>query len=408
MRKQKLFCKKLPYDDLNSENSENNPEREEKPIAQNQQKASEDYHGGDESTQSIPNSPNQSNNYLNNNNDQNAKSSKSDATNNSCSNSQSHSQNQGSQDSSPDNSDGLNNSQDQENQKVIAQSDSKSDLSDSNTFDTLSSENSDESDVEEGDDGNENKEGESSDSFEQADDFNSSDDQQYSYNYNTYQVVDLNGGVVSQKYYSTQFYRFLENFAEEKTKVFDVKSCDEYNVKKLMFRAYERRPLSYYKQSRIRDAIVLILDNSGSMDWWSENLQLLASLALNRKDVEAYIAPNGWIEEKLLPNGHRHTVFHDDVVKKLKGRRIMYVGDFDGANTPIVLSWANDVIWICPEERYRRFKSHDWVHYDESYFKGVFIRAWSLEEMFQGLAKVCRFGNLWIDFHTNYKFDDDY
>jgi hypothetical protein len=86
----------------------------------------------------------------------------------------------------------------------------------------------------------------------------------------------------------------------------------------------------------------------------------------------------------------------------------VYVGDYDGADTPIMLSWFNDVIWICPEERYRRFRSHDWVHYDESYFKGVFIRAWTLQEMFQGLAKVCRFGNLWIDFHTNNKFDDDY
>jgi hypothetical protein len=213
---------------------------------------------------------------------------------------------------------------------------------------------------------------------------------------------------VSAKYYATEFYRFIENFAEEKTKVFDVKSCDEYNVKKLMFRRYQKRPLSYYKQSRIRDAIVLILDNSGSMDWWSENLQLLASLALDRKDIEVYIAPNGWIEERLLSNGHRHTVFHDDVVKRLKGRRIVYVGDYDGADTPIMLSWFNDVIWICPEERYRRFRSHDWVHYDESYFKGVFIRAWTLQEMFQGLKRVCRFGNLWIDFHTSDKFDDDY
>jgi len=398
----KLFCKKLPHDLVDPNNSRFNPEHEDKPIADSQQKASEDYHGGNESTQSIPNSPNLSNDR--NNDRRNAKSGKPDAANNSCSNSQD--QDQGSQDSSPDNSN-VNNSQDQE-----MQNDSQNGLSNSNTFDTSNSENSDD-DIDEGDDGEderneEDEGGESSDSFEQSDDFNLSNRQQYSYNYNTNQVVDLNGRIVSAKYYATEFYRFLENFAEEKTKVFDVKSCDEYNVKKLMFRHYQRKPLSYYKQSRVRDAIVLILDNSGSMDWWSENLQLLASLALDRKDVEVYIAPNGWVEERLLPNGHRHTVFHDNVVKQLKGRRIVYVGDFDGADTPITLSWFNDVIWICPEERYRRFRSHDWVHYDESYFKGVFIRAWTLQEMFQGLTKVCRFGNLWIDFHVDDKFDDDY
>jgi hypothetical protein len=375
---EKLYCKKLVYD-LNL-NYEDNLENEGKLIVENEEKT-EDYHGGNESTQSIPNSQNQSNN-----DDQNAKSSKSDA---SCSNSQG----QGSQDSSPDNSNGLNNSINNSNQN-----DSHSNLSDSSeNSDEYNDGESDENDVEGGnDEGEEGEQGESS------------DHQQYSCNYNTYQVVDLNGRIVSTKYYATEFYRFIENFAEEKTKVFDVKSCDEYNVKKLMFRAYERRPLSYYKQSRIRDAIVLILDNSGSMDWWSQNLQLLASLALDRKDIEIYVAPNGWIEERLLPNGHRHTVFHDNIVKLLKGRRIVYVGDFDGANTPIILSWSNDVIWVCPEERYRRFRSHDWVRYDENYFRGVFIRCWTLQEMFQGLKKICRFNNLWVDFHSNHRFDDDY
>jgi len=210
-----------------------------------------------------------------------------------------------------------------------------------------------------------------------------------------------------EKYYATRFYQFIEYFAEEKLKFFDPKNAEEFNIKKLMLRQYERKPLNHYRQSRIRDSIILILDNSGSMYWWAHNLQILASIALSRNDIIVYIAPNGFIEERLLQNYRRCFVMHDKVIKSLKGRRIIYVGDFDGANTPIELSWCNDVLWVCPEDRYRRFKSHDWVSYDERYFKGVFIRAWNLGEMFEGLKKVTRFNNLWIDFHEKDKYYDD-
>jgi len=225
------------------------------------------------------------------------------------------------------------------------------------------------------------------------------------YNYNTHQVVDFKQS--NDKLYATEFYRFIEYFAEEKTKLFDHRSAEEINIKKLMFRPFEKRPLSYYKQMRVKDSVILILDNSGSMDWWARNLQMLASIALARNDILVYVAPNGYIEERLLSNYRRRHVVHDTVLKTLTGRRIIYVGDFDGADTPIQLSWSNDVIWICPETRYRKFKSHDWVNYDEKHFKGVFIRAWNIHEMFEGLKKVTRFYNLWIDFHEGDCYDDD-
>jgi hypothetical protein len=159
-------------------------------------------------------------------------------------------------------------------------------------------------------------------------------------------------------------------------------------------------------QARVKESMVVLLDNSGSMDWWAENLQLLASIALSRGDVEIYAAPNGSIQTRLMDRGYV-PVDHAEAVKKLQGRRVIYVGDFDGANTPIELSWSNDVIWICPEIRYRRFEAHDWVDYTEEDFKGVFIRAWTLEEVFSALRKVDRFYNLWIDFHEDHTFDDD-
>ncbi len=236
------------------------------------------------------------------------------------------------------------------------------------------------------------------------------DEQSAGYNYNTQQVVDVTQGnrinVINARYMQTEFYRFLESFAEDKMRVYVPDGFDEWNVKRLMLRQYERKPLTAYKASRIRQSVVLILDNSGSMDWWAENLRALASLALVRGDVEIFIAPNGHIEARLTRSGIEN-VEHEKVMRQLIGRRIIYVGDYDGGDTPVELSWRNDVVWIAPEQRYRRFKSHDWMHYDESDFRGVFIRVYTIEELMDALKKVTRMYKLWIDYHENDEFQDD-
>ena len=237
-----------------------------------------------------------------------------------------------------------------------------------------------------------------------------SEEQEHTHQYNTQQVVDVLAEHGSNKYYQTEFYRFIEMIAEEKLKVFDYVASEEYNVKKLMFRPYERKPLSHYRMSRIKDNIILILDNSGSMQWWAESLQVLADLALARRDVEVYIAPNGSIEEKILPGWRTVKVSHNTIVKALKGRKIIYVGDFDGANTPVELSFNNDVIWVCPESRYRRFRAHNWVDYDEEDFRGAFLRVYSLDEMFQAFKRLLsyqHFNRVWIDLHVDDTFEDD-
>ncbi|MMZ68104.1 hypothetical protein D1872_307540 [compost metagenome] len=94
-------------------------------------------------------------------------------------------------------------------------------------------------------------------------------------------------------------------------------------------------------------------------------------------------------------------------MKSLAGRKIIYVGDYDGADTPIELSKVSEVVWIAPETRYRYAINHDWVEHDDSEFKGVFIRAWNLDEMFEGLKRVTRFYNLRIDLHENNVYEDD-
>jgi hypothetical protein len=176
-----------------------------------------------------------------------------------------------------------------------------------------------------------------------------------------------------------------------------------------MFRQFEKKPLSAYRMARIKDTVVLILDNSGSMQWWTENLKILAELALQRSDVEVYIAPNGVIMSKLTRSGVV-SVDPNAVVKSLRGRKIIYVGDFDGANTAVALSFSNEVVWICPESRYRRFRSHSWVSYSEEDFRGAFVRVYNLDEMFYALRRLLAYQHIsrvWIDLHEDDRFEDD-
>jgi len=237
---------------------------------------------------------------------------------------------------------------------------------------------------ENGDNNEQNSENDDEDEESESED---ADEQSQSGTYNTQQVVDVVNAVnVSSKYYQTEFYRFIELISEEKTRTFDPMGNSEYNVKKLLFRQYERKPLTSYKMSRVKESVVILLDNSGSMKWWADNLAILADLAMQRNDVEVYLAPNGYIEEMLYPK--HQLVNHDEIMKRLRNRKIIYVGDFDGADTPIILSWYNDVIWVCPEERYLNFLDHDWVHYDESRFKGAFLRVFTLQELFSAFKKL--------------------
>ena len=140
--------------------------------------------------------------------------------------------------------------------------------------------------------------------------------------------------------------------------------------------------------------VVLVLDNSGSMVEWADMLRAMAELAAKRRDVEVYLAPNGYVEEQIAPV--RRKVSHDEFMKRTSGRKIIYVGDFDGANTPIELSWRNEVIWIAPESRYKRFLSHSWVKYDETKYKGAFIRVFNMDDIMKGLKRVLG-GARWID-----------
>ncbi len=215
--------------------------------------------------------------------------------------------------------------------------------------------------------------------------------------FNELQAIDLESArlQLSILRYQTEFYRLIEMLAEEETRQFDYLLCSKtrYNIRKMIMRRYEGKPPTRYKMSTIREGVALILDNSGSMAIWAHMLATLAELAAQRRDVEIYIAPNGHIEEQISPT--KRKINHDHFIKTT-GRTIIYVGDYDGGDTPVRLSWRNTVYWIAPEERYRRFSSHNWMHYEEWQYLGFFIRAFTLEDMLDGLKKAIS-GVKWID-----------
>ena len=413
-----------------------NKEEQEKPLMDPTRYESEETHGGNETTNSIQNSPNQSedneeqknNNKLNEQSKENEIKQDLNYTENNNSNEQSNNSNNTQSDEQNENNNSqnyLNNEQSNEENgintntqqfdntehNVNQRNNQNNDNNNQNTNNSNNEQN--ENNMQSSNSDQHANERNENNIFQEtkgnAENNNNENEKQLpSGQYNTRQVVDLTSEISTYaKYYQTEFYRFIETFAEEKMKIFDNKHPEEYNIKKLMLRKYQKKPLNYYKGNKIKDTVILILDNSGSMDWWSKNLRILSLIALQRDDIQIYIAPNGDIQHMITKYSNYIPVYHPQVFKSLVNKKIIYVGDFDGADTPIELSWHNEVIWICPETRYRRFLSHDWVHYSEDKFNGVFIRAYNLDEMFQGLKKITRYFKLFIDFHINDEFQDD-
>jgi chemotaxis protein histidine kinase CheA len=265
---------------------------------------------------------------------------------------------------------------------------------------------------------------------EQDDYYEDVEEQEDTLKYNTQQAFKINGERNVKRQLYLAFYRLVEYLSdEEKQPTLLPGQTLILNVKKLMMRQYERKPLNVYYYYRSRSQVVLILDTSGSMEWLIDELDTFFKAALKRKDVQIYVAPNGHIEEyyndktKLF-----EPIYHDYAIQQIirSGLPVIYVGDFDGANTPIELSWNNRVYWICTETRYKYFSHHDWVGrclkedvdgecedfrpYHEEDFKGFFGRAFDDQEIIKVLkefAKNVYKQRFWYDNHSIKDFSEE-
>jgi len=478
--------------------SQKHIEREEKPIADENQQQSEDFHGGDESTESLPNSPNEGSEeqeeqqsddsqQSQNNGESSAdngqqgsngeQSQRSDGDQNSAGSS-SENQNSSDKQSSENSSQGesqqtQNSSEGQQSSSNESSTSNASETSDKqSSSDGKQGESQQSSGTTEGDNSSQssseqseqpsqssdseesvdNEQRETSDSTSQesngetsnntsnaseegdtdddADDTNGQSDETFdseeeeqevsnsteesevqvdSGTYSTDQVFTYTSAKNNTKL-SRALYDFIEYVADE-TKVFNNLSADYYEPKKLMLRRYQGKSLNATKSGKVREIIVVLLDNSGSMDWVREHVLEVAKALIQRHDAEIYFTPNGYVETQLTRQGVEQ-VKHENVINKIVSQqlKVLYVGDYDGANTPIELSWKTKVFWLCPESRYRRFRSHDWVSYDESAFRGFFARTYNANEMVQALkrfAGFAQFTRYWYDPHEREVFQDD-
>ena len=243
--------------------------------------------------------------------------------------------------------------------------------------------------------------------------YKDSEEQEDTTQYNTQQAFEINEKHSVKRQLYLTFYRLVEYLSdEEKHPTLLPGPTLVLNVKKLMMRQYERKPLNAYYYFRTRSQVVLILDNSGSMDWLMDELDTFFKAALKRKDVIIYVAPNGYIQQYYNDKTkHFELIGHEDAIHRIvqSSLPVVYIGDFDGANTPIGLSWTNRVYWVCPETRYKYFKHHGWVRYNEDDFKGFFGRTFDDEEMITVLkefAKNVYKQRFWYDKHDIEDFSE--
>jgi hypothetical protein len=232
--------------------------------------------------------------------------------------------------------------------------------------------------------------------------------------YNVFQAFGIDKKRETERRLYLELYKLIEYLSDEEKQLTPQPGRSmSLNVKRLMLRQYERKPLNAYYEYRSRSQVILILDNSGSMNWLINELNAFFTVALKRKDVRIFVAPNGHIEMYYNYKTKRFEyITHENAVVQIKrsGLPVIFISDFDGANSAVELSWSNRVYWVCTETRFKFFRSHSWVEHDEDDFKGFFGRAFDAEEIITVLrefVKNVHKQRFWYDNHDIEDFSEE-
>lgn len=162
------------------------------------------------------------------------------------------------------------------------------------------------------------------------------------------------------KYVAKFFRQLLENLGSEI--VFEVPGTERLDTRALVRRALTKEPLWKCYKDEIKNQVVVLIDNSGSMSHSNILMQVAFETASRMQNVKAFY----------MPNGQPDFLATDEEIKKLneainEAQVVLYIGDFDGANLPIELAYeGKKVLWVCPEmSRYENIEDHDWVYYTQ-------------------------------------------
>ena len=320
--------------------SEINPEFEEKPIVESTLEISEDYHGGSELTFSIETETEASNSLDTETENENTETSYEKVPKDS--------------EESRRPKDSLDGSEDQSESKGFRGSEEESrEFEDSldRTEDQDFSEGADEDTL--------------SDSLDTETETETETERQHNKAFDPYKSV-------TTRKLRTLFQKFIESIAEVETKYEIPNGTQRLSMKQLMKRTLDKRSLKQCYADTIKESVILLIDTSASMEWWMDIVSKITTMALERKDIEIYEAPNGlitrpvksWEQVNEYYDWHEYQEFHDEFIRNTRNRPIVYIGDFDGGDTPYELAKNNRVFWICNETRYKDTLEHDWCSHE--------------------------------------------
>lgn len=163
------------------------------------------------------------------------------------------------------------------------------------------------------------------------------------------------------KYVAKYFKQLLENLGSEV--VFEVPGTDRLDMRAIIKRAVTKAPLWHCYKDEIKNQVVVLIDNSGSMDHSYLLMEAAYETASRIQNVQAFYMPNGQFDYKISDKEKRQ------IEQAMAAAQVvLYIGDFDGADLPIELAYAGkEVIWVCPEmARYEHIEDHDWVSYTQA------------------------------------------
>lgn len=215
--------------------------------------------------------------------------------------------------------------------------------------------------------------------FEEEEDENKEDDQVFDNN----QAFSLEGA--KRKRLASAFANIISKIAQD-LEGHPIPGDDEWDMQALMLRTISKRPLNRCRQSREKRSVMLILDTSYSCCHQARFYADVAQIAAETGDVEMYDAPNASVYAKYYKGAWVESEYR---WWEAKNRTIIFFGDFDGGDAPVLASKNNKVYWLSSEgDRYYDMNEHDWCSFTLADFKGFYFNCLNEDDFFKIIKKI--------------------
>lgn len=187
---------------------------------------------------------------------------------------------------------------------------------------------------------------------------------------NSFACFNINNSVNYSLLLKRKLLYFLEFFSQYENNEI-TEGNDNLNIEKYMFRKYEKKLPDEYKYNNKKEDIFLVLDNSGSCEYYADMISKTGKIAELLNFVQIYMAPNGVITHK-IHKGKEIELSSESCDWSIipNGSNIIFLGDFDGGDILVEASKKHNIIWLCCEDRYDELNEHSWNSYELKDFNG--------------------------------------